>query len=254
MKQSMFFLLALLISPCAFGQYYSTYAEQYEFKGKPKEVKLYHLYKGNDGHPSDYRLLNYDYDKNLRTINTFRRKSDNPATYKDGYQTLIQSLSADSMALQKITGRVHDFDWVLLKEYILYLADGNIRVQKEYADDYQIFIPDQNGRIIESRRYDDKDELTYISKHSFSNNGNTVHTETSEANGKLVCTSTITYDEHKNPILSKWADFNDTNFGVPKACTIYKTEYTYDEYGNFTKSVETVDGELNRITIREITY
>lgn len=254
MKPSILFLLASIFTSFAFGQYYSSYAEQFEFKDKPKQVKLYYLYKNHDGDPFEYWQIAYDYEKNIRTINSYRRKSDKPAIYENWYKPLTQSLSSDSIARQKITGRMHKFDRLLVKEYSTYLDDGTVRVQKEYDNGYQIFIHDPTGQIIETRRYNDKDELIYLYKHSFSNNYNTIHTVVSEANGKIIHSSTITYDEHKNPILSKWADFNDTNFGVPKPYSIYKTEYTYDEYGNFTKSIETVDGELNRITIREITY
>jgi len=250
MKQFLLTMTVIALCITATAQGILTYADQFQFHGKPKQVKVYYLYKDSDSLPDHYWVIDYDYKLQIRTFKAFRRgKGD---IFREDY-TLVQSIHPDSMSRQWLTGYPYQYGRTLVKQTITKLAGNITRIHRIY-DGRREFNVNADGTIPETRLYDNKDSLTYTAFHTYSNNGKTIKTEITRADGVIQNTSVTTYDEHNNPVLFESLNHENAEFGIIKDLAVFKTEYTYDNFGNFTKSIETYNGELNHVVIREITY
>ncbi|MBW7914825.1 MAG: hypothetical protein H3C54_14240 [Taibaiella sp.] len=227
----------------------SMYADQFRFNSNPKKVKLYYLSEGENGKPHWYWIIDYDYDKEERTVTRHREKDRKSTIYTADEQPFTLNLLPENDTISTFTGQVYQYHHSVVKKQVVILPDSNIIIIKdgERPNGYRKLLRDISGRFSE-RLYYYKDTLRMRSVYTYHDHENIIKEDNYDEQGQLVNTTTITYDMYGNPVHVESYNEEDGDMAV------IKTEYVYDKYHNFTRSTETWNGKMNRVVVREITY
>jgi|GEM_PF-5976757 len=254
MKQLLIIPVLLFLFGSTYAQDVLVYADMFHFNGKPKQVKLYYQHPNDSNKaPDQYWLIEYDYSIPERVIRKFREHSSRNGTYVPFMGETRQSLLADDMAMEYIN-TFRPYGHTIYKDRITYPEDGSIWISGVTGE--RKLEKGKDGRVIRETRYY-KEEVSYTTNYTYSNNGKTVKADILKEDGTLQATHTITYDEHANPVHVKGYQNSDDSKTINLTSNMYtyETTYTYDEYGNFTKCEQIVDGNFQNPTIvREIAY
>jgi hypothetical protein len=245
----LFILTITAIGYAVSAQEVSMYADQFRFNGNPKQVKLYYLSEGENGKPHWYWIIDYDYDKHVRTITRYREKDRKSTIYTADEQPLTHSLLPENDTISTFTGHVYQYNHSVVKKQVVILPDSNVIIitDGERPNGYRKLLRDISGRISE-RLYYYKDTIRMRSVYTYHDHESIIKEDNYNEQGELVNTTTITYDMYGNPVHTESYNVEDGDMAV------INTEYVYDKHHNFTRSTETWNGKMNRIVVREITY
>lgn len=214
---------------------------QHDEKGNIIAANHYDL-KTNLVFSKDKRV--YDDWGNMIEITFFNRngKVDSKYTYK--YDSLNNEIEKRTFWKGKFDGKVvtaYDYEKMIVK-VSFYKSDGVLQNSHSYKTD-------KKGNHVEN--YDSDGNITSKSTINYDDNENIIkeHSQTWEMDTTNLVVE-IQYDKYNNEILRTITDLNNNN----KVST-RNTEFVYDEFGNWTKKIETWSWLPNRQTTkREIEY
>lgn len=214
---------------------------KYDEKGNLIEANYYDL-KTNSVFSKDQRV--YDDRGNMIEITFFDRNGEINGKYNYKYDSLNNEIEKNTFWKGKFDGKVvtaYDYEKMIVT-VSFYRYDGVLRSSHSYKID-------KKGNHVED--YNADGNITEKSTITYDENGNIIkeHSQAWEMDTTNLMVE-IKYDKYNNEIIRTITDLNNNN----KVST-RKTEFVYDEFGNWTKMVVTWSWLPNRQTkIREIEY
>lgn len=242
-------LTIIFISSFTYAQDISIYADQFYFNGHPKQVKLYYLSDGENGKPHWYWIIDYDYNKQTRTITRYSENDRKSTLYNADERSLSHNLLPENDTISTFAGQVYQYHHFIVKKQVVTLHDSSIVILRdgEKPNGYSKLQRGISGRVTERQCYY-KDTIRMRSVYTYHDHESIIKEDNYNDREKLVNTTTITFDIHGNPVHTDSYNVEDGDLAV------INTEYVYDEHHNFVRSTETWNGKMNRIVVREITY
>ena len=218
------------------GSLFSCYKVEYDSNGNQSKTEWY----GSDGTLLGYVLYEYDSDGNETKEEYY--DSDGKLNY--------YAVPNDSgeMVVYNPDGTLFDYD---NDQESQTNSDDSRETREDYYDEngelrqYALFQYDEEGNVIEVRRYDKADTLVWSSMYSYNSEGNLSECTVYDKFDNILLSLTYTYDSSGN-LIEQISDITSKDGN----CTHYLYyQYEYDDAGNIVKEEE---GDLEGAFVRNL--